>query len=146
MTVLVRANDTGCAVFSSPLLFSRWVVQLCFAIGTTPSLPAPCTQGVKELPECSCSPRGFGHTSLSVAMPWQQSPLAHRRSSRGSPAVACHRRNCRDTILRAPHRRHRMCAKLSPLNLGALLNRDLVLPTCHSPSHFSSFSFLFRGL
>lgn len=81
MMVFGRANDTGCVVFSSPLLFSRWLVQLCSAMGTAPSPPALYTQGVRELTECSCCP-GFGHASLSVAMPWQESPLAHHRSSR----------------------------------------------------------------
>lgn len=136
MMVLGRANDTGCVVFSSLLLFSRWLVQLCSAMGTA---------GVRELTECSCCPRGFGHASLSVAMPWQQSPLAHHRSS-GAHQLFLAIEKIAGTILHAAHQRHRMCAKLSPLNLGALVNRDLVLPTCHSPSHFSSFFFLFRGL
>lgn len=42
-----------------------------------------------------------------------------------------------DGVLWGPCERNLMCAKLSPLNLGALVNGDLVLPTCHSPSHFS---------
>lgn len=35
-----------------------------------------------------------------------------------------------------------MCVQLRPFHLGVLDNRDLVLPTCHSQSHFFLF-FLF---
>lgn len=110
---------------------------------------------VPLLPLASVTHKGYlGASATPMAldasvMAWQchgSSVLLPTTSVLGAVGLHLHWGIGGDSLLWGPCERHLMCAKLSPLNLGALVNRDLVLSTCHSPSHFFPSFLLVGGL